>query len=71
MSLKDNTYYSLSPVGARIWELIQDPTRVETVVETLLAEYETDRPTCESDLHEFLGDLASRGLVELQDGEDQ
>lgn len=71
MSLKDNVYYSLSPVGARIWELIQDPTVVQTVVDQLLEEYDTDRPTCESDLCELLGEMAELGLVELEDGEAQ
>lgn len=64
----DNVYYSLNPVGARIWALVQDSNSVQEILDTLLAEYDTEPEVCRSDLFELLGELYQLGLVEIQDG---
>ena len=52
-----------NPVGARIWELIeQQRTRVE-IAGQLVADYGISFQRAESDLAAFLADLAARGLV--------
>jgi hypothetical protein len=63
LSLADSTYYGLNPVGARIWELLAEPTTVGAIVERLMAEYEVERQECETDVIEVVGELVSRGLV--------
>jgi hypothetical protein len=65
LSLANGVYYGLNPVGARIWQLIQQPIRVGDVLETLLAEYEVDEASCKSDLLRVLGELAGYELVAL------
>ena len=67
LSLQDGVYYGLNPIGARIWELIQEPRTVEEIAAHLAREYEVDRPRCEQDLHTLLRELASRRLIEIQD----
>ena len=42
LKLSSGIYYGLNPVGARIWELIQEPRSVREVRDTLTAEYEVD-----------------------------
>ena len=59
------TYQGLSGVGPRIWELVQEPTTVETVVETLSTEYDVDSKRCERDVCAFLQELAAEQLVEI------
>ncbi len=59
-------YYGLNPLGARIWTLIQEPTRVSQVRDTLLAEYEVSAEECERDLLDILESLAAQGLIEVQ-----
>jgi hypothetical protein len=66
LSLKDSTYYGLNPVGARIWELLGETRTVESIVETLLAEYEVERSECEADVFELVGELAKHGLVDVE-----
>lgn len=67
LDLKDGIYYELSEVGARIWELIQQPHSVQAVLDTLLAEYNVDATQCEADLLALVEDLARHGLVEIED----
>ena len=68
LNYADGVYYSLNEVGARIWELVQEPTSVETLLATLLAEYDAEPNECEADLVNLLGELSGLGLVELRDG---
>lgn len=60
-------YYGLNPVGARIWELVQQPARLDELREAITAEFDVDAETCERDLRAFLADLADAGLVEVAD----
>lgn len=59
------TYQGLTGVGPRIWELVQEPTTVETVVETLSTEYDVDSQQCEHDVRAFLRELSAEQLVEI------
>ena len=67
LNLKNGVYYGLDPVGARIWNLIQEPRRVSAVWDALVKEYDVEPNRCERDLLAFLHDLAAEGLVEVQD----
>jgi hypothetical protein len=59
-------YYGLDPVGARIWSLIQEPTSVRAIRDTLLREYDVDRATCTGNLMDLLGKLSVKGLIEVK-----
>jgi hypothetical protein len=63
LSLSSGMYYGLDPVGARIWDLVQEPKAVVDVVEALLEEYKVDRNQCERDLLALLQELASQDLI--------
>lgn len=65
LNLKTGTYHSLNPVGARIWQLIQEPKTVREIIDTLLVEYEVEVDVCESDLNELLNKLESAKLIEV------
>ena len=67
LNLKNGVYYGLDPVGARIWNLIQEPRTVDAVREALLAEYDVDPEPCERDLMTLLHKLMSEGLIEVSD----
>jgi hypothetical protein len=66
LNLKSGVYYGLNPVGARIWQLIQEPKAVTTIRDTLLEEYEVEPDCCDRDLLELLRELAAVGLVEVK-----
>ena len=67
LNLKNGTYYGLDAVGARIWELIQEPRPVAAVRDVILEEYEVEPERCEGDLLALLGELAAAELIEVRD----
>ncbi|MEK7404204.1 MAG: PqqD family peptide modification chaperone [Acidobacteriota bacterium] len=68
LNLANGTYYGLDQVGARIWNLIAKPTRVDEIRSAVLEEYEVAPERCERDLEELLSELAEHGLIEVRDG---
>ena len=68
LNLKTGVYYGLDDVGASVWRMLNEPRRVDELVDALLGEYEVDREECQRDVIALLGELAVRGLVEINDG---
>jgi len=67
LDLKGDLYYGLDEVGARIWELIQEPRTVAEVEGILLSEYEVEPDRCRRDLIALLQKLAQEELIEVRD----
>ena len=65
LNLKNGVYCGLNQVGARIWELIQEPTTVAAVRDRIVAEYEVETDRCEQDLLALLGELEAQGLIQV------
>lgn len=65
LSLKNSVYYSLDPVGTRIWELLRQSRSVGSILEVLLEEYDVEPERCERDLLAILGKLQQEGLIEV------
>jgi Coenzyme PQQ synthesis protein D (PqqD) len=68
LNLKSGVYYGLNPVGARVWELIQEPRTVSAVLDVLLKQYDVEVDRCEGDLFALLEDLAARELIVIEAG---
>jgi coenzyme PQQ synthesis protein D (PqqD) len=68
LELTQGVYYGLNEVGARIWELLQQPRRVGEIRDLILDEYEVAPQTATRDLLALLAELAERGLIEVHDG---
>lgn len=66
LNFKDGMYYELKDVAARVWGLIQQPSSFQTVLETILDEYEVEPDRCERDLMALVKDLNARGLVDVK-----
>jgi hypothetical protein len=67
LSLQTGMYYGLDQVGARIWELVQQPMRVADIRDTLVREYEVELKQCERDVLALLRGLVIEGLIEVKD----
>ena len=63
LHLKDGCYYGFNPVGARIWNLLEQPRTVGEIRDILLEEYEIQPQPLEEDLQRLLAELAERGLI--------
>lgn len=70
LNLKDGVYYELKEVGMRVWNLIQQPHSVQSILDSLLEEYEVDAERCEKDLLALTENLAKFRLIEIQSTEE-
>jgi hypothetical protein len=65
LNLETEQYYGLDGVGTAIWDALSMNTTVEDALQDLLGRFDVERGTLESDVDGLLGELGSRGLVEL------
>ena len=65
VNFDNGVYYGLDPTGARIWNLLREPSTVEELCDILAGVFDVDRSTLESDVRAFVGELADHGLVEI------
>ena len=66
LNMKSGVYCGLNEVGARIWQLIQEPTCLKDVLDTLLKEYEVEPDRCERELLALLQQMSDNGLIEVK-----
>lgn len=66
LGLKDGVYYELNKVGACIWRLIQQPRSVQSIIDTILEEYDVPAEECTADVLALAENLAKSGLIEIQ-----
>jgi hypothetical protein len=65
LDFKAGVYYGLDDVGARVWQLVQEPKKVRDIRNALLEEYEVEPVRCERDLILLLRNLAGEELIEI------
>ncbi|MCD7828285.1 MAG: PqqD family protein [Clostridiales bacterium] len=56
--------FSVSEVGARIWQLLPDAESKDHIVNILLTEYDVEKAELERDVSLFLGELKKFGMIE-------
>jgi len=66
LNLKNSVYYGMNPVGARVWNLVQQPKSVSQLRDALLEEYEVEAAQCERDLLDLLEQMRVEGLIEIR-----
>ena len=69
LDLDSSVYFGLDPVGARIFELLAEPTSLAAVLDKVVAEYTVDADTARADLLALVSDLLARKLVVVQVGD--
>lgn len=55
--------YTLSPVAARVWTLLDGERSLEQIVETICAEYDVEHDQAAADVAELVTDLEKVSLV--------
>ena len=65
LDLKSEQYFSLDPVGTRIWQLLQEKAHLEKILTTLLAEYDVEESELKADIKALLDKLSSEGLITM------
>jgi hypothetical protein len=65
MSAAQGNYLRLSAVGARVWELLEEPRTRDDLHATLIAEYDVAPETCRQAIDDFLATLADRRAIRV------
>jgi hypothetical protein len=65
LSIQNSEYYGLNEIGSTIWEMIEKPVQVETLMLQLMEEYEVERRQAESDILALLNALYNKKIVHL------
>lgn len=63
LSPVDFSYHGLDSVGARIWEMLEQPLSIDEVVASLLTEYTIDESTCRADVEPFVARMSEIGVL--------
>jgi hypothetical protein len=66
---RSGRYFGLDGVGTRVWELLESPRSVGELQGVLVDEYDVDAARCGRDLRTLLTELASAGLIVVEDAE--
>lgn len=65
-----NSIYTLNEVGALIWQMIDERTRVNQIVEAVSAEYDVTADEAAQDVIELLDSMKAEGLIRpVEEGE--
>lgn len=67
LELDRGVYYGLNDTGSFLWNLMQQPVRVNEMRAALVEEFDVDADTAEKDLLRVLADLRDAGLIEHVD----
>jgi hypothetical protein len=65
LNLASGTYYGLNEVGARVWQLVQEPRTVTSICLVLVDEFDVTLEDCERDVLAILGEMRAQALVEV------
>ncbi len=57
-------YYGLNEVATAIWNRLQNPQTIGSLINSLTAEFEISEEQCRKEVLQFLSDMINRGLVE-------
>lgn len=68
MSVVSGDYVGLNEVGARIWELLEEPQQLDTLCGRLRDEFDVSDEACRSQVETFIKELAKHGAVAVDSG---
>jgi len=63
LNIENGKYFSLNPVGSRIWDLLDRPLSIKDLVAALLTEYKVEEKQCRTNVSFFLNRMIEIGLV--------
>ena len=62
LNLESVTYFGLDAVGTRIWQLVEEHGRLQTVFDVMRRKFDVEPDVLERDLLKLVGQLAEKGL---------
>jgi hypothetical protein len=63
---RTSRYFGVDSIGARIWELLEQPVSVDEVCIALRGEFDVEEEACRADVLAFLEQLEDAELLEIR-----
>lgn len=63
MSIEKGEYYGLGKTGTFIWNNIENPIKIATLIEMITENYNIDENKCFEDIAPFIMDLIEKELI--------
>lgn len=63
MSIRKNNFYGINEIGSKIWNMLENETQVNKLVEKLIQLYSVDNKTCTNDVIDFLKEVLKHELI--------
>lgn len=63
LDIQKGVYYAMNSVGGRIWDLLEEPRSVDSLVSCLREEYDVDPDTCRDQVLAYLTQMQEEGLA--------
>lgn len=63
LNVEQGAYYSLDPIAAEIWNMLEKPTSVRELVDRLQKRYAVTPEQCEADVRAFLEEMHGNGMI--------
>jgi hypothetical protein len=65
MSIENGEYYGLAAVASQIWQLLEKPNDLQSIVEKLTSEYDVSFEQCQIDVTEFIQNMLDEEIVKF------
>jgi hypothetical protein len=63
LDVESGFYFGLNSIASVIWDMMKEKVDLDTMVGTLMQEFDVDRSTCESDTLELLGQMMEKKII--------
>lgn len=63
LNIDSGHFFSLNPVGARIWEMLATPQTEQQICSAMLARFDVENDECRAQVREFVDRMLAHGLV--------
>lgn len=67
LNIDKSSYYGMGSIASRIWNLLEEPIRISSLIEILFQEFDIERQECENDVMEFLNQLKHEKLIDISE----
>lgn len=65
LSIDKGEYYALNEAGSRIWEIIETPSTLRTIINKLHFEFDVEEEQCILDVKEFILEMLNKDIITL------
>ncbi len=66
MNIETGNYYNLGKTGSIIWNMLESPISVETLIHGLMEKYNVTQQQCEVEVLSYLNELRGEGLIVIR-----